>query len=65
MNNVLGIFTGDVTADDACMFVTEKHTFSDLVDGLTTPCTCGMSRSSWKIDSTTQVYTLHYSGRHA
>ena len=36
MNNVLGIFTGDVTADDACMFVTEKHTFSDLVDGLTT-----------------------------
>ena len=59
--NTSGIFTGDVTADDACLFVTERHTFSDFVEGLTTPCTCGMSRSSWKIESTTQVDTVGYS----
>ena len=28
----------DVTASDSSLFVTERHTFSDLVDGLATPC---------------------------
>ena len=46
--------SGDVTAEDACLFVTERHTFSDLEEGFT-QCTCGMLRSSWKIESSTEV----------
>ena len=49
---------GDVTADDSCPFVTERHTFSDFVDGLTTICTCGMRRSPWELESTNQVYCM-------
>ena len=34
-----------------CLFVTERHTFSDLIDGLSTACTCGMLRSPWEVQS--------------
>lgn len=58
-----GIYTGDVVADDSCLFVTKRHTFSDLVEGLSTPCTCGMSRNPWNIEPTTQVYTKILNGK--
>ena len=44
-------------ADDSCLFVTERHTFSDLIDGLSTACTCG---SLLDVQSTTQVRTYSY-----
>ena len=50
-----GIFTEDVTVDDGCLFVTERHSFSDLIDGLSAPCTCGMSSSPCVLESATQV----------
>ena len=52
-----GIYTGDVVGGDSCLFVTERHTFNDLVEGLSAPCTCGMARNPWNVESTTQVYT--------
>ena len=45
------IYIGDLVA--------ERHTFSDLVEGLSTPCTCDMSRSPWNTESNTQVTQMH------
>ena len=52
----LGIFT----ADDGYLFVTERHTFSDLVDRLASSCICGMSRSPWVLESGCYMCAAQY-----
>ena len=37
------------------MFVTERCCFSDLIDGLYSPCSCGMSVKTWALESIIQV----------
>ena len=54
-HNIIGIYTGDSSEDDQHLFVTEMHAFSDLLTGLNTPCSCGMSLHPWTVESVIQV----------
>ena len=49
-----GMFTGDSSPDDKLSFVTERHCFLDLLTGLASPCSCGVTGSPWSLDSVTQ-----------
>ena len=40
---------------DQSMFITERHCFSDLVSGLSSPCPCGMTRAPWTLEQCVQV----------
>ena len=52
----VGIYTGnDSPSSEPSLFVTEKHCFQDLVSGLGTPCSCGMTRNPWVLESVIQV----------
>ena len=50
-----GIFTGDETQDDSKLFLCERHCFTDLLQGLGTPCSCGLSNKPWIVESLVQV----------
>ena len=52
---IIGIYTSDSSEDDQHLFVTEMHAFSDLLTGLNTPCSCGMSLHPWTVESVIQV----------
>ena len=56
----LGIYTGGGTPDDDGLFITEKHCFQDLISGLGTPCSCGMVRNTWTLESVIQVLAYKY-----
>ena len=53
----VGAYTGDVHPwpADGRIFATEWTTFGDLIDGLATPCPCGLSRGPWSLESIVQV----------
>lgn len=55
---VLGVYVGDNEQDDQELFVTEKCCFSDLLKGLSTPCSCGLTMKPWVLDSVVQVANL-------
>ena len=48
---------GDESPEDQAMLVTEKCCFRDLVDGLSSPCQCGLTMRPWQLESLTQVNT--------
>ena len=50
-----GMYSGDDNADDSSLFMCERHALTDLLDGLKAPCSCGMIRSPWTLDSIIQV----------
>ena len=51
------IYTGnDSPRSEPSLFVTEKHCFQDLVSGLGTPCSCGLIRNPWVLESVIQVH---------
>lgn len=53
------MYIGDDSQSDAqSLFITERHTFTDLMEGLASPCPCGMTRNPWMLESLTQVH-LH------
>ena len=50
------MYTGnDSPGSEPSLFVTEKQCFQDLVSGLGTPCSCGMTRNPWVLESVIQV----------
>ena len=55
----IGVYTGDSEQDDQDLFITEMHTFRDLLAGLNTPCPCGMSMHPWFIYSILKVYVQY------
>ena len=46
----VGIYTGDVSSEEGGLFVVEKGCFSDLLEGLYTPCSCGLVFNPWRVD---------------
>ena len=49
------MYTGDDNSDDSSLFICEQYALTELLDGLKTPCTCGMAKNPWTLDSTIQV----------
>ena len=43
------VYTGDDQDDDQNAFVTDAH--YDLLNGISSPCTCGKSMNPWKLES--------------
>ena len=56
----IGIYTADTTPADSKLFIGEYHALSDLLDGLKTPCSCGMSSHPWVMESVIQVCSFIY-----
>ena len=52
----VGVYTGDSAHTDSHPFICEYHTLTDLLDGMKTPCACGMSTHPLIIDSSIQVH---------
>ena len=40
--NHVGIYTNNTSPEDEATFLTEWHCLPDLIEGLKSPCTCGM-----------------------
>ena len=57
---LIGIYTGDVSPDDQALFITERHTLVDLLGGLSSACSCGMTRNPWILESVIQVRMHNY-----
>ena len=51
----VGVYVGDKCPEDQAMFVAEKCCFADLVNGLSSPCLCGLTMKLWELESVTQV----------
>ena len=56
----IGIYTADTTPADSKLFIGEYHALPDLLDGLKTPCSCGMSSHPWVMESVIQVCSFIY-----
>ena len=51
-----------VASDDIKLFICERQALSDLLEGLKTSCSCGMSSNPWALDSTIQAgFWIHKS----
>ena len=47
----VGIYTGDVSSEEGGLFVVaERGCFSDLLQGLYSPCSCGLTFNPWRVD---------------
>ena len=44
---VIGMYVHDTVPEDGTCFVTERHCLSYLMDGLASPCPCGMTNNPW------------------
>lgn len=53
-----GIYNGNQPSEEESMFLTELHCFSDLLEGITSPCLCGMTRQAWMLQSLVKVSLL-------
>lgn len=54
-----GMYTDGASSEEQSFFVTERNCFSDLVEGLGTPCPCGMMRAPWVLESVVQVHKIN------
>ena len=45
----VGIYTGDVSSKEVGLFVAERGCFSNLLQGLYTPCSCGLTFNPWRV----------------
>ncbi len=52
-----GMYEDGASSEEQSLFVSERHCFSDLVSGLTSPCRCGATRL-WKVESVIQVCVI-------
>lgn len=55
INYFVGVYVGDNSPEDQSLFVTERCCFSDLLDGLSSLCPCGMTIMPWALESVIQV----------
>ena len=51
----IGVYVGDKAPEDQALFLTEKCCFTDLLDSVFSPCSCGMTTKAWVIESMIQV----------
>ena len=53
----LGVFVGNVgqNREDEASFLTERYCLDDLLEGLKSPCPCGISHNAWQLNSVVQV----------
>ena len=51
----IGIYTGNTNQEEEAAFLTERFCFSDLLEGLKSPCPCGISNNAWVLSSLLQV----------
>lgn len=51
----IGVYVRDEHHEDQALFVTERCCFSDLVEGLSSPCPCGLTTKPWAVESVMQV----------
>ena len=51
------MYIRDTDPEDGACFVTERNCLSDLMDGLASPCPCGMTNNPWLLESVVQVWT--------
>ena len=49
------MYGGDDKTDDSKLFICERYALTDLLQGLKSPCSCGMSSSPWALESTVQA----------
>ena len=55
-NIYLGIYVGvGPTPEDEAAFLTERHCLTDLLEGMKSPCPCGISHNAWTLSSVVQV----------
>ena len=54
----IGGYVSDEHQEDQALFVTEECCFSDLVEGLSSPCPCGLTIKPWAVESIKQVTIL-------
>lgn len=51
----IGVYISDEHPEDQALFVTERCCFTDLVEGLSSPCPCGLTIRPWALESVMQV----------
>ena len=51
----IGIYCGDSHVVDSKLLIREQDPMSDLLEGLKTPCICGMASNPWALESTIQM----------
>ena len=51
----IGVYVGDEHHEDETLFLTERCCFSDLVEGLSSACPCGLTIKPWAVKSVIQV----------
>ena len=56
----IGVYISDEHPEDQALFVTERCCFSDLVEGLSSPCPCGLTIKPWALESVMQVSKNNY-----
>lgn len=49
------VYVSDEHHEGQALFVTERCRFSDLVEGLSSPCPCGLTVKLWVVESVIQV----------
>ena len=49
------MYNGNDSPDDEAMFLTERHCFFDLLEGVASVCDCGLSLKPWVLESVVQV----------
>ena len=54
----IGVYISDDHPEDQALFVSERCCFSDLVEGLSSPCPCGLTMKPWAPESFIQVRIL-------
>ena len=52
----IGMYCGNNHVDDSKVFICERYAMPDLLEGLKTPCICGMASNPWTLDLTIQVH---------
>ena len=53
---------GDDHPEDQALFVTERCCLSNLVEGLASPCPCGLTIKPWALESDIQVRNSPFIG---
>ena len=54
----IGVYISDEHCEDQALFVTERCCFSDLVEGLSSPCPCGLTVKPWALEAVMQVSNI-------
>ena len=50
-----GMYTDGASSEEQSLFITERYCFSDLVEGLSTQCSCGKTSAPWVLELVVQI----------